>query len=78
MDELTKKQKGFVKDYIETGNGLKSALNNYDTDDENVAGVIAYDNLRKPKIVNAIKSIAEQIPDSLLVEKHLELLNAET
>lgn len=76
MDDLTKKQKGFVKDYIETGNGVQSALNNYDTDDYSTAGNIASDNLNKPKIQIAIKSIAESIPDELLVEKHLELLNA--
>lgn len=76
-EELTKKEKGFVKDYIDTGNGTQAALNNYDTESENTAAVIAYDNLRKPKIQNAIKSIAEQIPDELLVEKHLALLNKE-
>ncbi len=74
-ERLTKKEKGFVKDFVETGNGTKSALNNYDTDDDNVAANIASVNLTKPKIQNAILSIAEQIPDSLLVEKHLELLN---
>jgi phage terminase small subunit len=70
--ELTKKQKGFVKDYIETGNGTQAALNNYDTIDYSTAGNIASDNLRKPKVIEAI---AEQIPDDLLVRKHLQLLN---
>lgn len=74
MDELTKKQRGFVKDYVETGNGVKAALNNYDTDDYNTANAIAVENLQKPAIQNAILSIAEQIPDSLLVEKHNALL----
>jgi phage terminase small subunit len=72
--ELSKKQKGFVKDYVETGNGTQSALNNYDTKDYSTAGNIASENLEKPKIQDAIRSIAEQIPDNLLVEKHLELL----
>ena len=75
MDELTKKQKGFVKDYVETGNGVQSALNNYDTDDYNTANQIAIDNLQKPTIQNAIKSIAEQIPDELLIKKHINLLH---
>jgi len=35
---------------------------------------MAYENLRKPKIQEDIKSIEEQIPDELLVEKHNALL----
>lgn len=75
MDQLTKKQQGFVKDYIETGNGTQAALNNYDTEDDNTAAAIASENLTKPKIQIAIKSIAEYIPDELLAQKHLALLN---
>lgn len=78
MDKLTKKQQGFVKDYIATGNGTQSALNNYDIESdkpEKVASVIATENLAKPSIQNAIKSIAESIPDELIIEKHLALLN---
>ena len=70
---LTKKQKGFVKDYVETGNGVQSALKNYDTDDYSTAGMIASENLEKPKI---IESIAESIPDELLKSVHLEGLRA--
>jgi len=74
--KLSKKQKGFVKDYVETGNGVKSALKNYDTDDYNVANQIAIENLQKPTIQKEILSIAEQIPDELLVQRHKELLNS--
>lgn len=77
MEKLTKKQRGFVKDYIETGNGTQSAMKNYDTESENTAGAIASENLRKPKIAEVIKTLAEQIPNELLIEKHLELLNKE-
>lgn len=70
--KLSKKEKGFVKDYIETGNGVQSVLNNYDTDNYKSAGVIACENLAKPRI---IKAIAERLPDDLLEEKHLALLN---
>ena len=70
---LTKKEKGFVRDYIKTGNGTKAVLNNYDTDDENVAGSMASQNLGKLKIQNAIK---EALPDELLAKAHLEGLNA--
>lgn len=72
-EKLTKKEKGFVKDYIKTGNGTQSALNNYDTESENVAGVIAYENIRKPKIQSAIQ---EALPDELLAQVHLEGLSA--
>lgn len=76
-EKLTKKQTGFVKDYVDTGNATQAVLNNYDIKDNATARSIGSENLTKPSIVNAINSIAEQIPDSLLVEKHLELLNAQ-
>lgn len=69
---LTKKQLGFTKDFIETGNGTEAALRNYDVEDENTAAVIASQNLRKPAIAEAI---AEALPDDLLAQRHLELLN---
>lgn len=72
---LTKKQKGFVKDYIKTGNATESAMRNYDVKNRNVANNIGAENLAKPSIENEIKSIADSIPDELLIEKHLELLN---
>lgn len=74
MVKLTKKQKGFVKDYVETGNGTQAALKNYDTENPLVAASIATENLTKPYIV---KAIADRIPDDLLEEKHLALLNKE-
>lgn len=70
---LTKKQKGFVKDYIATGNGTQAALKNYDTEDYKTASVIATENLDKPSIVLAIK---DALPDELLAAKHLALLNS--
>ena len=73
---LTKKEKGFVKDYVKTGNGTQSALKNYDTDDEDVAAVIASHKLGKVKIQDAIKVYADRIPDELLEKVHLEGLQA--
>ncbi len=73
--KLTRKQKGFVNDYVKTGNGELAALNNYEIeskDAENVARSIASENLTKPNIV---KAIADRLPDELLEEKHLALLN---
>ena len=77
MDKLSKQKKGFVKDYVETHNGTQAVLNNMEVKNENVAGVTATRLLRDVKIQNAIKSIAEQIPDSLLVDKLKLLLNKE-
>lgn len=72
LPKLTRKERGFVNDIVEGAPGVHAALNNYDTDDYNTAGVIAHENLRKPKIIRAI---AERLPDDLLEEKHLALLN---
>lgn len=71
--QLTKKQKGFVKDYIKTGNGVQSALKNYDVATYETAGVIATENLEKPKIIQAIQ---DAFPNELLAKVHLEGLNA--
>jgi phage terminase small subunit len=77
---LTKKQKGFVKDYVLTENGTQSALKNYDTKDYNTANVIAVENLQKPTIIEEIenvrKSVAEALTDELLLQVHLEGLKA--
>lgn len=72
-NRLTKKQKGFVKEYAKTGNGVQSALKAYDTDDYATAGVIAVENLEKPKIQNALD---EALPDELLTDIHREGLLA--
>lgn len=61
MDDLTPKQKRFVKDYLDTGNGTEAALNNYDIqgrNKENIAASIASENLTKPNIVKAIENEA--------------------
>lgn len=54
---LTKKQRVFVNEYADTGNGVKSALEAYDTEDYSTAGVIAVENLEKPKIIQALKEL---------------------
>lgn len=59
-DALTKKQRGFVEDYLETGNGVESALKNYDTDDYSTAGAIASENLKKPKIIEYLQSKSQR------------------
>lgn len=71
---VSKKEAGFIKDYILTGNGTEAAVRNYNVKNRNSAAVIASENLRKPKICRIIESFADRIPDDLLLKKHLELL----
>ena len=73
--KLTYKEKGFVKDIAKGKTGVKAAMDNYDVKDYNSAASIASQNLSKLNIKDAVKSIAEQIPDDLLVKRHNELLN---
>lgn len=73
---LSKKQKGFIKDVIRTGDPTLAALNNYDIESDNpknVAAAIAHENLEKPNIA---KAIADALPDNLLAKVHLEGLYA--
>lgn len=56
---LTKKEKGFAKDYMDTGNGVQSALKNYDTESYFSAGAIASQNLKKLQIQQYIAEHAE-------------------
>lgn len=53
MKTLSRKQAGFVRDYLETGNGTQAALKNYNVqgkNKENIAASIAKENLTKPQI----------------------------
>ena len=72
MKRLSKKEKDFAKEYAKTGNGVQSALKTYDTKNYSSAATIADANLKKPRVQEVIKSIADQIPDSLLVKVHNE------
>ena len=56
---LTKKEKGFANDYMETGNGTLAIKENYDVANDNVAAVMASRNLRKDKIQEYIADHAE-------------------
>lgn len=75
-DRLSKKEKGFVKSIVAGDNGTQAALKNYDAKNENIAANIASTNLRKPKIIKAIKSIADKLPDADLLKVHKEGLKA--
>lgn len=54
---LTKKQRGFVNDYVELGNGTRAALKNYDTEDIDTASAIAVENLGKPLIQEELRKL---------------------
>lgn len=73
--KLTLRQKGFVKDLIETKNGTVAAKRNYNVKSDNVARAIASENLTKPAVIEAI---ADAFPDDLLAKKHKQLLEAST
>lgn len=77
MDKLTKKQQGFVEDYLETGNATEAAERNYDVKNRNVANNIGAENLAKPSIRVVIDTLAERISDDELILKHKEFLHSE-
>lgn len=78
--KLTKKEREFAKNYALSENGTESIIKaKYKVKNRKVAGVIAVQNLAKPSIVEKIemerKSLADSIPDELLTQRHLDLLN---
>lgn len=87
--KLTKKQRGFVKDYAIEENGTKAALNHYDIkgkDKRVIAANVATENLSKPYIVEAIENermtlkqalIKQGITENRIAEKVDVLLNAQ-
>lgn len=69
---LTENDIKFVEEVAKTGNGSKSAKKAYGITKDNYSKLKAHRQMKKPKI---IKAIAEMLPDDLLGEKHLALLN---
>lgn len=70
--KLSLKQKKFIAEYVKTGNGTQSIKKVYNVKNDLTARVMASENLTKPNVAIAI---AEALPDELLRERHLELLN---
>lgn len=68
-DFLTKQDVKFVETYIETGNATKSAKEAYDIESYSYAGVKGHENLKKPKIQDAID-------DALLYKHHIDLFKS--
>lgn len=73
MRRLSKKEKGFVKDIARGETGVQAILNNYDTTDYSTAGSMASENLKKPRIKQALE---EALPDETLYQIHREGLFA--
>lgn len=73
--KLTKKQKTFVKAFVETGVGAQAAKKAYDIkpDDHQLAASIANENLRKPYIQ---EEIARKIDPDMVESAHSSLLTA--
>lgn len=77
---LTIKQRIFIAKYLETSNCTEAASVTYDVDNRNVAGVIGWENLRKPKISRAIRYALEVggISDEFLASSLKAIIEAGT
>lgn len=63
---ITKKQKIFADEYLDTGNGTQSALKAYNTNDYNTASVISSENLEKPKIIRYLEDNAGAVASNMI------------
>lgn len=54
---LTKKQRGFVNDFVDTGNATLAAKENYDVTTDGAARSIGSENLTKPNILAELKEL---------------------
>ena len=75
-ENLTKQEKIFVKEVVETGNLTQSVMEAYDEDDPKYASVKGQRLIAKDRIKNAIQTLADRIPDDKLHEVLMEGLNA--
>lgn len=71
MTAMTLKQTKFVKEYLTNGgNGTKAALAVYGTKDSHTAHQIAYENLRKPAVIQELRRSLESLG---LSDEYLDL-----
>jgi phage terminase small subunit len=76
VTKLRPKQKMFAQEYVRNGgNGTRAVLAVYDTKNENVAGVIAYENLRNPNIEAEVSSLGFNAETAKGVVKSIMLDN---
>lgn len=79
MEDLTLKQRKWLKVYLDTGNATEAAMQSYDIDPKdpearNKAGVIGYENIRKLNYEDFLEQAG--ITDKLLQQKIMEGLEA--
>lgn len=65
MVRATKKQKGFVKDYLETGIASVAVKKHYNVKNDETARSIGSENLTKPNIQALIESYAEKATENI-------------
>jgi hypothetical protein len=76
MRKLTKREQGYIKDVTKGESKRQAVLNNYDVKNLDGAGSMADAIEKRPEVKKKLQSIADAIPDELLIKKHLELLNS--
>lgn len=69
-DKLTPKQEKFVDVYLDTLNASEAVRQAYNDTTPNTVGVIAHENLRKPKIINAIEERKQTLKERFEAESH--------
>ncbi len=78
MNRLSQKEKGFVNDVADGMVPTQAALKNYDTESYGTAGVIAHENLKKPKIIDALAKkgfdaeTAKNVVSEILIDETVE------
>lgn len=73
--KLTPKRQDFVKTYVQKGIASIAVKESFDVTDNKIAAVMGSQLLNDPKIQAAIAKYGDGLPDELLREKHLALLN---
>lgn len=66
LPKLTKKQRGFVNDYVEIGIASEAVKKNYNVSTDLTARSIGSENLTKPNIINAIEVKQESLKNALI------------
>lgn len=66
-EKLTKKQKEFARNYLDTGNATKSVIEaGYDVKNNEVARSIGSENLTKPNIIEYLSSQADAVASNMV------------
>lgn len=72
-EKLTPKQEIFVSEYLKTGNATEAARRAGYKGNDNTLGQVGNENLRKPKVVELIKSKEAERSKRLELEEDFEL-----